>query len=552
MSSPLEKITVWAVDPLEKVFRATAPPAKPAKVVRLEAARGEVVSGQIAFRADDISVGLDRIEMAPLRRADGGEVPVECRWVGYTYVPTAANYVDAERLEGQAPGLYPDPLYPVYATQTHPHHYNPDHSVSLFAKRTQALWLTVRVPADAAPGEYRGEMRATVGYYGDVLRIPIRLTVYPAALPAAPTCGVENWFVLASVARQHEVAWWSAPFWTLVEAYLRNMADHRQTHIVVPMYELIDFHPDAAGQLTLGWERFDRFVETALRAGLRELSGNHLANETYDKKYHAAVHTFQLEEGQARYRLYEGRTRKAQQWLAWFLPQLQAHLAEKGWLSRWWQHVRDEPCGVEQDYEAIRQAIKRHAPAFRTIDALNGPIVKGCDCWVPLLDAWGHNLEFFRQRQQAGDQVWTYVCCGPCGRYANRFIDQRNVLPRLIFWIMARYGATGYLHWGYNWADSPVPEIDATGYLPGAGPFPSGDCCVVYPGPHGPHDSVRWELQREGLQDYELLRLLAAANPHQADAIAARLVHGFDDYNTDTAAFRATRRALLKAVSGLQ
>ncbi len=554
MPSPAKQIPVWALDPLEKVFRSTVPPAKPATRVRLEAARGEVVSGQIVLRADGVQAGIDRVEIAPLRMAGSDvEIPVERRWVGYTYVPKPAWGVDPERLEGEAPGLYPDPLYPVYETQTHPHHYNPDHSAALFNGRPLGLWLTARVPFDAPPGEYRGTVTITLSYWGDLLTVPVRLTVHAATLPTEPTCGVENWFVLASVARQHEVAWWSDEFWTLAEAYLRNMAAHRQTHIVVPMYELIDFHLDADGALAMDWARFDRYVEMALGAGLRQLSGNHLATYTYDnKKFKAAVHTFQVVDGQVVYRLFEGRTKRAQEWLAWFLPQLQAHLAERGWLDRWWQHVRDEPCGVEKDYAAIWRAIRQYAPAFRTIDALHGPIVKACDCWVPQLAEWGQFLDFFQARQQAGDQVWTYVCCEPTGKYANRFIDQQSVLPRLIFWIMARYGATGYLHWGYNWTDGPVSEIDTTGFLPAQGPVQSGDCCVVYPGPHGPRDSIRWEMQREGLQDYELLRLLAAEDPKKADAIAARLVKGFDEYNTDVVAFRAARRALLRAVGKVQ
>jgi hypothetical protein len=31
----------------------------------------------------------------------------------------------------------------------------------------------------------------------------------------------------------------------------------------------------------------------------------------------------------------------------------------------------------------------------------------------------------------------------------------------------------------------------------------------VYPGPQGPLDSIRWEIQRESLEDFEYLRLLA-------------------------------------------
>ncbi len=547
---PLNKLHIWAADPLEKVFRDTARPKGARKTVALDGARGEVVSGQLALRTEGTSCGIDAVTIAPLQlRGGDATIEIERRWVGYTYVPAPAWDVDPVRLAGTPPALYPDPLYPVCETQTHPHHYNPDHSAALFNGRTQALWLTVRIPSATPPGVYTGEIRITIAYYGNVVRLPVKLTVYPAQLPAARTCGIENWFVLSSVVRQHECAWFSERFWQLTEAYLRNLADHRQTHIVVPMYELIAVGVDADGEITLDWTQFDRFVTLALAAGLDTLVGNHLATYTYDRRYACAVHTFRAVDGTARYELHEGRTRPAQRWLAWFLPRLRAHLATRNWLTRWWQHIRDEPCGVREDYEAIYAAMRRHAPEFRTIEALHGPIVGACDCWVPQLGAWGENLSFFQERRRAGDQVWTYVCCGPTGRYANRFIDQHSVLPRLLFWIMARYGASGYLHWGYNWADMPIPEIDTTGFLPAQGPVQSGDVCVVYPGPHGPHDSIRWEMQREGIQDYELLRLVEARHPRRAQAIAARLIHDFDDYTTDVAAFRTTRRALLKAAA---
>ena len=37
--------------------------------------------------------------------------------------------------------------------------------------------------------------------------------------------------------------------------------------------------------------------------------------------------------------------------------------------------------------------------------------------------------------------------------------------------------------------------------------WPSGDMFFVYPGPSGPLDSIRWELMRQGIQDYEALRI---------------------------------------------
>jgi hypothetical protein len=550
-------IKIWAPDPLEKIFRETPCPKNPLGIVDLHAARGETVSGQIALRTKNVKMhgyGVDTVAIGPLRRAGNrrdAPISVERRWVGYTFVGTPASGVESANLEGKPPGLYPDPLYPVCETSTHPHHFNPDHSATLGLNRTQALWLTVRVPSSAAAGVYEGTVSFRISYYGTEINIPVRLTVYNAGLPAKPVCGMVNWFVLASVVRHHQCAWWSERFWELTEAYLRNMAGHRQTHIVVPMFELIEFKAGINGGLKLGWERFDRFIRLALKSGLTELVGNHLATYTYHlhNGINCGVHAFRAKGGKVHHELHAGRTPEARAWLEWFLPILRRHLKDCGWLHHWWQPIRDEPSqDMVADYLAIHAVLKQYAPEFRTMEALHGPVVSQCDCWVPCLNSWGQSLDFFKQRQVAGDNIWTYVCCGPTGRYANRFIDQKTILPRLIFWIMFRYGATGYLHWGYNWSAEQVSEIDTRWFLPAQGPVPSGDVTIVYPGPHGPHDSIRWEMQREGVQDYELLCMLARKAPLKAEQIAGDLIKGFDSYNTSTSSFRAARQTLLKTL----
>ena len=72
---------------------------------------------------------------------------------------------------------------------------------------------------------------------------------------------------------------------------------------------------------------------------------------------------------------------------------------------------------------------------------------------------------------------------------------------RVLHWINYAEDLVGYLHWGYNyWRD------DAFG--PPTETYGPGDTHIVYPGPNGPLDSIRWELERESAEDFEYLKLL--------------------------------------------
>lgn len=66
-------------------------------------------------------------------------------------------------------------------------------------------------------------------------------------------------------------------------------------------------------------------------------------------------------------------------------------------------------------------------------------------------------------------------------------------------WFAAAMGFDGFLRWASNsWPENPL--IDSR-YLK----WPSGDTYLVYP---DAHSSVRFERMREGIQDYEKIRIL--------------------------------------------
>ena len=111
--------------------------------------------------------------------------------------------------------------------------------------------------------------------------------------------------------------------------------------------------------------------------------------------------------------------------------------------------------------------------------------------------------------------AWAYFCCGPRDRYLQRLLDTPLPKIRMAGWLFYKLGARGFLHWGYNYwfvfCTSKIgdPFADASvGAWPG---MPYGDAFVVYPGPNGPIDSIRWEVFAESLQDYALLQSAGVA-----------------------------------------
>ena len=104
--------------------------------------------------------------------------------------------------------------------------------------------------------------------------------------------------------------------------------------------------------------------------------------------------------------------------------------------------------------------------------------------------------------------------------YLNRFDDTSFAKIRMSGLVFYKLRAQGFLHWGYNYwyvmdlgfnpqtQDLIDPFVDGAMGLQSAGGAgsPYGDGHVVYPGPTGPIDSIRWEVFAESLQDYAILQ----------------------------------------------
>jgi hypothetical protein len=215
--------------------------------------------------------------------------------------------------------------------------------------------------------------------------------------------------------------------------------------------------------------------------------------------------------------------------------------------------------------------VREVLPDVPRIDAVMADGLVGCiEIRVPQIQELHDGLA------HEGEQLWSYTCLAPQGPYPNRFLDFSSLKTRIIPWLNWRYGATGYLHWGYAhwsaWAGSQGavdPWSNATGgseRLPLARlGLPPGDPHVVYPGQAKVCNSIRWEMVRKGIEDHEYLVLVEAGiqrvgedHPAAAQArallaeIREQLLASHSTYTRSDQALLDARRRLAEAIVALQ
>jgi len=528
------RLTVWPVSGLHRVYPLDLPPRdasrRAAEGWQLAAARGEYCTFQLGLRTE---AKLAEVEIVPGSLCQGREcVPagsMQVRWVGLVPVPhDAFSAAGAERPD-YVPGWYPDPLLE-----------EPPWSGD-FPPRSTAVHFTLHVPRDLHAGTYRGTV--TVRVRGKVrVRVPIYLEVWPFALPRRPTFHVTNWFHPDCVTTWHRCAPWSERHWRLLDLYAREMAAHRQDVITTPTlignfhnYDqmvLVDTTREKDGTYSFDFRRLERWVKLFRRHGFVFFEMWHLAAQGHGRT--APPFTI-YDAAKGRRVWYENLSVQSgvyRHLVASFLEALSRWLDRRGLSERFLLHVYDEPRrDTWAHYARLSAFFRRHAPKLKHIDAISTSELLtefkgGVDIPVPLTPHLADDA-YYQQRARGGrEPVWWYTCCGPSGRFANRFVFMPLINTRILYWQSFVYGISGYLHWGYNFWHRPGQHISGwprtnvyadqvllNPYREHPPRWGVGDACIVYPHPrwwedHGPVSSLRYEVMREGLQDYEMLRML--------------------------------------------
>lgn len=493
-------IICWLQTSLERVYPKTEP--RFCRELEIEAALGEKVSFQACVRNSTTKEVNARLEIV-----SASDLDVMVRRIGY--VPMKhLNTDDDPEWEGAdfVPGLVPDPLYPENSATTGP-------------GESHAFWLTVRIPKDAAPGNKEIKLRFLVDG-NDVGTLTAFLQVYPIAIQPLENFPVVHWFYADALCDYYKVEPYEERFWNVVEPYMRNVADHGSgqyvpiftppTDGVKRPHQLLKVNKRSDGRYEFDFSDVRKWILLARSSGARYFEWTHLFTQWGAKN---AIRVYRSNQDPASL-LWPPETEATspvyKDFLAQFLPRFYEFLVSEGLLECSLFHISDEPHGEEhlENYRRAREMVRELAPWMKTCDAL-GDVRFARE---NLTDVPIAIISTAMQFADEGYETMVYFCCGPRGKYLNRLMDTPLAKIRMSGWLFHKLNARGFLHWGYNyWYKSQTQElIDPYSEQSGcAWPrWAYGDPFVVYPGPDGPIDSIRWEVFSESLQDLALLRTL--------------------------------------------
>lgn len=511
--------------------------------------RSEVLSAQCAVKARQPLSDLT-VSVTPLKHKTQDVVlpadRIAWHFVGSIRIAENSPNHSKSELDRPAPARFPD-----YLSEAR--------QMALEAGRYQAVYLTIRVPQDIPAGEYEGIVTFRADQAEQTL--PLTLTVYPLTLPDMRHLMVTEWFSTNRFQQFHGVdASDPNAFYRMLGVYARNMADHRQNVFRVSL-DLIRSTKRKDGQWTFDFSRFDQWCEVFWATGRMDLLETGFVARFRDGGWSSkeiVLQDFRVRDEEKAAPV----SMPGKEFLPRFLPALERHLEERGWLAKTIFHIADEPS--DHNVMTWREAsdfVHRYGPRLERVDAIETPhCLDRLEIWVPKIDHYATWQQAYDNAQRRGNEMWIYtVGIFQAGRYPNKTVDVPLIQSRTLHWFNYRFSLTGYLHWGYNmWTDDP---FEAPGQH-------RGDGWHVYPAQGGVLDSLRWEQMRNGIQDYEYLCLLeekvkqmrqgmspraaALIEPSRRGVeIAARVVRTTDDYSNDPNVLYAARRQILDEILSL-
>ena len=492
-------IDLRLVSPLEKVFTDEAPRGG---YCRASGFANECVSFQASWIANEYS-GRD---YAVLKVES--DIPVRVRRV--THVPVKFPLLpdaDSDYLR-RTPGLYPDALTEIE-----------DGSARIYSWKWETVWIDIEnAPAGdhdvkVAIASADGQCRAQKVFSAHIIN---------AELPEQALIHTK-WFHCDGICQYYNVKMWSERFWSICEAFIAAAARRGINMLLTPIHtppldtavgrermtcQLVDIEKNG-DRYEFGFDRFDRWVEMALKNGIKYFELAHLFTQwgaRHAPKIIAKV-------GCSERRIFGWETdatgEEYENFLAQYVPAIINECVKLGIADRIYFHISDEPSlSMLEDYRAAHDMAEKYIGGYPIIDALSSYEFYTEGAIKTPIPSINHIQPFV---DGGVKDLWTYYCIGQYKLVTNMFMAMPSQRNRILGVMLYKYGIVGFLQWGYNFYNSqgsyhPVdPWLDTDG----DGFSPAGDTFQVYPGADGkPVESIRMMVTDEAMYDMRAFRLL--------------------------------------------
>ncbi len=524
---------LWTAPPSERVFKDYPVPTEEGSEVKVYAARNEFEPFQVVVHPaapGNVAVSIDPF--------DAG-IAAEIYQVKYVDIEQASDSLGRT-------GPYPDPLWPLEDGAT----------VALAAGENTAFWFSLFVPSGTPAGDY------TTNVHVGSVSVPVRLHVFDFAIPDELHVASQMNVSYQTILSKYGVSGTGDDYWRYVEAIKQYFIDHRLTpkSVLWPggltaggtfAGPFIDY--DCATQTlsdSYGIWGFEDLAERYV-AGTGLLAGQFTApfnGGTGFPTFMAATFAHNDPSQDQRPATFCGQTRSASDWLqnpdsaynqAWFdyVAAMEEYLTGLGYIDAAYHYFANEPQD-QADYDAVAW-YSRHAhaaaPNLKLVvsegakpEIYANPAYPNAhiDVWLPVLNQYDPAAAHDREVNH-GEETWIYFLHGTRPPYFNPItLDHPGIEGKLTGWFLWKYRLRGLAYYSLNnWSKNPWTDPMTDGH--------NGDTFMLYPPsesndsiPYGSNGhrfvpSIRFELMRDSLEDYEYLYLLSGGRPEVGEANAA-------------------------------
>ena len=476
---PPDGVSVWTESSMTAVTPLTFPAADAPRNIRLLLPQRGAASAQILVTTgggrslEDVT-----LDVGPLVKKDGVAFRGETRWERLGYVRRSLEAVAHPMAPDGRVRWIPDPLLPAAPMRVRP-------------GSTQGAWVTVKAAADAAPGVYRGEIAVKSGETV-LASVPLTVRVLPLSLPKVFSCPAIH-------------AVW--------ESHVHGLYGERGAEMLERMYDVMLDHrlnPDACGvryyapvpvQKLKEWRERGMSRTSAIALNVAAKSPGQMwvpdptVEQTNDPKFYEDIRD--------RLKPYVDEVRAAglidSIYVYGFDERNDAYFPG---IAKFWRRFKEDFPDVPMMTTAFmyrRKAEGRDVPDW-TVTDWHCP---GMPFWRAALTDELHAL---------GKQAWWYICCGPVYPRLNVGNEHPPLDCRLLTWQQYAEGCDGVFNWGVNYWHRRELTDDTDVYLKDWSLHGgmSGDGLMFYPGRSGPIPTIRLANVRDGVQDYEVMKLAEA------------------------------------------